>query len=604
MNATALEPRIGKSKSVQRPLADAEICVTPDSPRMNTQTFASFDGTQLFYRAWLPAQPTKHALVLFHRGHEHSGRWQETVDALGLNNVALFAWDARGHGESQGERGSAENIGVVIRDTEAFVRHISERHEIPFENMVVLAQSVGAVTAAAWVHDYAPPIRGLILAVPAFRVKLYVPFAVPLLRLKQKLFGHGYVKSYVKAKMLTHGAAEAEAYTADSKIFRQIAVNILLDLHDTGTRLLADAAAITTPTLMLTADADWVVKESAQRTFFERLGSPIKRMETLRGFYHAVFHEKERELVVAKVRQFVRECFDRPPQRTNLLDADKRGFTKDEYDRLCASGSPHFDLIRGAMKTVGCLSQGVRLGWEAGFDSGRTLDYVYENKPRGFSLLGRAIDRGYLNSIGWRGIRVRKQNLQRLLRRTIERVHRETGEVRLLDIASGPGRYDLEVIRDAKPIRVNAVLRDYKAENVEAARHLAAEFGLEQVTTTLGDAFDRKSLATLTPKSNLAVVSGLYELFPKNEPVLNSLKGIADAIEPGGYLIYTNQPWHPQVEFIARVLRNREGKPWIMRRRTQAEMDELVRSAGFEKLQQEADQWGIFTVSLARRTGN
>ena len=64
---------------------------------------------------------------------------------------------------------------------------------------------------------------------------------------------------------------------------------------------------------------------------------------------------------------------------------------------------------------------------------------------------------------------------------------------------------------------------------------------------------------------------------------MNSLRGLADAVEPGGYLIYTNQPWHPQVEFIARVLTNREGKPWIMRRRTQAEMDELVRAAGFEK---------------------
>jgi Putative methyltransferase len=99
-------------------------------------------------------------------------------------------------------------------------------------------------------------------------------------------------------------------------------------------------------------------------------------------------------------------------------------------------------------------------------------------------------------------------------------------------------------------------------------------------------------------------VSGLYELFPENEPVLRSLRGLAAIVEPGGRLIYTNQPWHPQVEFIARVLPNREGKPWIMRRRTQAEMDELVRRAGFIKLSQEIDQWGIFTVSVARRDGS
>jgi hypothetical protein len=49
------------------------------------------------------------------------------------------------------------------------------------------------------------------------------------------------------------------------------------------------------------------------------------------------------------------------------------------------------------------------------------------------------------------------------------------------------------------------------------------------------------------------------------------------------------------------VLTNREGRPWIMRRRTQAEMNELVRAAGFAKVSQEIDRWGIFTVSLARR---
>ena len=60
--------------------------------------------------------------------------------------------------------------------------------------------------------------------------------------------------------------------------------------------------------------------------------------------------------------------------------------------------------------------------------------------------------------------------------------------------------------------------------------------------------------------------------------MFRSLRGLAEAVKPGGHLLYTNQPWHPQVEFIGRVLTNREGRPWIMRRRTQAEMDELVRN--------------------------
>jgi SAM-dependent methyltransferase len=253
------------------------------------------------------------------------------------------------------------------------------------------------------------------------------------------------------------------------------------------------------------------------------------------------------------------------------------------------------------MKSMGKLSRGIRLGWEAGFDSGRTLDYVYENQAQGVTPLGRAIDRSYLDSIGWRGIRVRKVHLQQILRDTLEEVRAEGRPVSVLDIASGPGRYVLETVRDLPQLAATVRLRDYKAENVNAARRLAAELGLKNVTVEQGDAFDRGALGAIAPRPTVAIVSGLYELFPANEPVLNSLRGLADAVEPGGYLIYTNQPWHPQMEFIARVLLNREGKPWIMRRRTQAEMDELVRTAGFEKLRQEMDQWGIFSVSLARR---
>src|SRR5450432_1034690 len=120
------------------------------------QTMTSWDATELFYRAWLPnGKRAEKALLLFHRGHEHSGRWQETVDALRLEDVAIFAWDARGHGRSPGERGAARDLTDVIKDVDAFVRHVSESQGIALENMIILAHSFAAVTVGAWVHDYA-----------------------------------------------------------------------------------------------------------------------------------------------------------------------------------------------------------------------------------------------------------------------------------------------------------------------------------------------------------------------------------------------------------------------------------------------------------------
>jgi alpha-beta hydrolase superfamily lysophospholipase/SAM-dependent methyltransferase len=567
-------------------------------------TMTSWDGVELFYRAWIPQSGPNKALLLFHRGHEHSGRWQETVESLNLPDLAVFAWDARGHGRSPGERGAANSLAEVIKDVDVFARHISQKHGIALEDTIVLAHSLAAVSVTAWVHDYAPPIRAMILATAAFHVKLYVPFAIPALRVKEALFGRGYVKSYVKSKMLTHDATQAASYEADPLIFRQIAVNLLIDLHDTAKRLLADAGAIHTPTLMLGAEKDWVVSLEAQQRFFERLSSSVKRMHIFAGSYHAIFHETNREEVIDHVREFVRERFAQTLPVRSLLNADRSGHTWQEYERLKQGGGMKFAVARAGMKTAGRLSNGVDLGWRSGFDSGLSLDYVYKNVPSGVMGVGRLIDKSYLNSIGWRGIRQRKANLEKALQDVIKKVHGEGRPVRILDIAAGAGRYVIETMCAMPEIPMSARLRDYKQENVDAARALAQEFNLNHVMVEHGDAFDRSSLAALQPRPTIGIVSGLYELFPSNEMVLNSLRGLVAALEPGGYLIYTNQPWHPQVEFIAGVLRNREGQPWIMRRRTTAEMDQLTRAAGFEKIGMEVDQWGMFTVSIAKRNGS
>ena len=66
------------------------------------KTFRASDGQVLFYRYW-PAETERPrgAILLFHRGHEHSGRMAHLVDELDLPEFAFFAWDARGHGRSQ-----------------------------------------------------------------------------------------------------------------------------------------------------------------------------------------------------------------------------------------------------------------------------------------------------------------------------------------------------------------------------------------------------------------------------------------------------------------------------------------------------------------------
>ena len=76
-----------------------------------------------------------------------------------------------------------------------FVRHIESSHGVATDDMVILGQSIGAVLVGVWAHDYATPVRWLVLASPAFKVKLYVPFAVPGLSLAHRLLGNFFVSS-------------------------------------------------------------------------------------------------------------------------------------------------------------------------------------------------------------------------------------------------------------------------------------------------------------------------------------------------------------------------------------------------------------------------
>jgi alpha-beta hydrolase superfamily lysophospholipase/SAM-dependent methyltransferase len=580
---------------------------TGNQPRARTEhSFLSWDGSELFYRQWPAREPARDGVILIHRGHEHSGRLQDLVDELRLPDCAIFAWDARGHGRSPGVRGDAPSFGALVRDLDCFARHIAATHGIPIKRLALVASSLGAVIASAWVHDYAPPLRGLVLAAPAFRVKLYVPFAIPLLRLRSRRAGRSFLRSYVRGRWLTHDDDAARAYDDDPLISPNISVDVLLGLHDAATRIVADAGAIRLPILVLTAGSDRVVRAAPQRRFVERLSSPLKEQTVYPGLRHGIFHERHRALPIDETRAFLRRALAAERAAPSLREADKAGYTKAEFDRLAAplpllcAKRLQFAAIRAVMQSVGRLSKGVRIGWRHGFDSGPSLDYVYENRARGWTPLGRLLDRLYLDTIGWSTIRRRKAHLEELLEATIRQQFADC-PVHIVDIAAGPGRYLLDTMRKLGPQTISAELRDRDPHGLAAGRDLARGMGIADARFVEGDAFDPQSIAGIAPRPDIVVVSGLYELFNDNAMILRSLRALAAVVKDGGFLLYTNQPWHPQIELIARVLTNREGKPWLMRRRTQAEIDELVASAGFTKQEMRVDEHGIFTVSLARR---
>ncbi|GJI97105.1 hypothetical protein RugamoR57_38230 [Duganella caerulea] len=580
--------------------------------RTTESGFDCNDGVRLFYRAWQPQSPRQdgpqRALVFLHRGHEHSGRIQPLVEQFGYTQDWAFAWDARGHGYSPGERGDAPSFEALVEDFDTFIAHIATTYGFAPENILVVANSVGAVVAATWLHDYAPRVRGVIMAAAAFDINLYVPLAKPALRFARRFKPELFVTSYIRPGMLTHSAQEAAAYAADPLIAKAISACVLLGLADTAKRIVQDAAAIDTPVLMLSAGKDYVVKEGPQQDFYRRLSSPLKRYVHLPDAFHALFYEQDISVALEASREFIEQCFERAPLApSHYLSADRDSHSARQYAALQAGQScgpvakAWFGMQRVMLGMMGPVSNGMKIGLRHGFDSGASLDYVYRNQAGGRFLFGGMMDRGYLDAVGWRGIRLRKRQLQQMLGERIA-AHQGDAPLRILDVAAGSGRYVLETIKRFQDREIEVTLRDFTQHNLDEARVLADQLQLRaKIDYQLRDAFNAGSYRAEEGEYDIVIVSGLYELFSENAPVAASLQGIVSVLRAGGHLIYTGQPWHPQLDMIALTLTSHQGKPWQMRPRPQAEMDGLVAHAGCRKIATRIGLEGIFTVSLAQK---
>ncbi|MBK8455054.1 MAG: bifunctional alpha/beta hydrolase/class I SAM-dependent methyltransferase [Thiofilum sp.] len=566
---------------------------------MKTGQFTASEGTLLFYRAWdeVP-QANGKIVLLLHRGHEHSERLSGVADVLVQAGYAVYAFDNRGHGYSKTP--PSYEFMQLVRDLDAFVQFVCEETNKTQGDLFIVANSVGGVVASTWAHDYAPSIAGMALLAPAFKIKLYIPLAKPALDLAIRFKPTLDIKSYVKSRFLTHNRAEQERYNNDKLINPSIPARQLTTLLDTAKRVVNDAHLIVTPTLVVSAAQDYVVDNGAQLQFYATLSSPLKQHLILNDFYHGILYEHGAEQVTSAMLAFMQQCFtyDQPAMRDTLVTLTQFESNQIAGNKTTIINKASYKLQRLMMQRLGFLSDGMQIGLKYGFDSGVALDHVYKNQPSGLGIIGQAIDKQYLNAIGWRGIRQRKVHLQQLLKEAILKLQVAGQEVNIVDIAGGPARYLVELAQALPDIHVQ--VRDYQEQNLSEGKTLAQTLKLTNIHYLQANAFDPASYQNQAFRPNIVIISGVFELFSDNSLVQKAIKGIAQWLQPNGYIIYTGQPWHPQLEQIAHVLGNHQKQRWIMRRRSQYELDSLFNEYGFHKKMMKIDDWGIFTVSLAQ----
>ena len=563
---------------------------------MNTGFFKSHEGEELFFYEWNYKAGQK-TLIVIHRGHEYGERLQEFATHPLFASYNIFAFDMRGHGHTKAAVSPA--FMDSVRDLDTFAKFLGQRYGVHEEDIFVVANSIGGVIVSAWAHDFSPRIAGMALLAPAFEINLIVPLAKQAIELMLRVNPKLIVKSYVKSKMLTRDPEQQRAYDTDRFITRSINGKLLIDLANAGKRLVEDAAAITTPTLLLSAEKDFVVINRQQKQFYVNLSSETKEFITLEGFHHGILFEQGREEVYKILQRFIQKAFSTPlPAPTLAPDLfTQKEFETMQYELIPSGERRNYRFEKWALGKFGHLSGGMTVGLTHGFDSGASMDYVYKNTPQGKWGVGRWMDKRYLNAIGWREVRIRKGHLLQQVEKAIQALQAQGRKVKILDIAGGVGNYLFD-IKERHP-EVEIVINEFLPTNIQKGEQIIKERGYQHIRFTNYSCFEADTYRKLDYTPNITIISGIFELFGDNALAAEAIKGVV-TISDNGYIVYTGQPWHPQLKTIAFVLKSHQEKDWVMRRRSQRELDGLFALHGVKKESMLIDDFGIFTVSLGQ----
>lgn len=267
-------------------------------------TFTDYKNNTIYYQSWLPKGEIKALIMVVHGLGEHSGRYANLVNHLVPLGYGIYSWDHIGHGRSDGMRKYIDRFPDFTNVVSQYYHQIKTAH--PALPIFILGHSMGGLITANYLLDHQADFKGAIFSAPAIKVAGGVnPF---------RLFG-GRLLSVIYPK---YGMAplNPESITRDLKVLEEnlkdplnsrgkTAVRLLTEMLDAMARFKKEAKIITLPILVLQGSDDQVVDPAGADLLYELVSSEDKTLKTYPGLYHEVFHEPEREMVLADVGKWL-----------------------------------------------------------------------------------------------------------------------------------------------------------------------------------------------------------------------------------------------------------------------------------------------------------
>jgi alpha-beta hydrolase superfamily lysophospholipase len=273
-----------------------------------TEQMTTQDGLRLHLRRW-PAGADAHGTVqIVHGLGEHIGRYEHVALALNAAGWHVAGHDQRGHGRSEGARGTIPHPLALLGDLAMVTDHVQGSGR-----RILLGHSLGGLVAARFVGEnlhaqaarFARDFDALVLSSPALAIDMARGDRV-LLAVLGRVLPDLRLNNGLKPQWICRDPAVVQAYTSDPLVHDRVTPRLVRFIVDNAAHVLSLAPRWRVPTLLLWAGDDHCVDPHGSKRFAQAAPSGVLYKRCYRSLYHEIFNEPEQRDVLADLMQWLR----------------------------------------------------------------------------------------------------------------------------------------------------------------------------------------------------------------------------------------------------------------------------------------------------------
>ncbi|MGW8143778.1 MAG: alpha/beta hydrolase [Anaerolineales bacterium] len=268
------------------------------------ETFQSQDGLELYSQSWHPSGKSKAKLVIVHGVAEHSNRYLNLVNGLVETGFALYAYDQRGHGNSEGQRGYIDSWEQYRADLGIFLNRVKKRE--PDLPLFIYGHSMGALVILDYLLHESNGLHGVIISgAPIDSSNAASPILILTARILSRVWPTFSMASPLQPSQLSCDARVVQAYVEDPVVFKTMTVRWGTEYLDTQERVKEHAAEIKLPILIIHGGEDLICTPEGSEQLYATISSEDKTIKIYPSYFHEIHNEPGHTVVVEDIRDWM-----------------------------------------------------------------------------------------------------------------------------------------------------------------------------------------------------------------------------------------------------------------------------------------------------------